>query len=182
MSKGLEWFELVLCVCMCGWKNLDENWLHIYSLHACPVQSFPCMKNFNACVSMWETMSRQNFVEDKGNLLSSSFCYVDGFDSRRGRGNSPIDNSQNKRHPGCQAPSRGCRSCYTWQPCWVYQSTAARPGDAGCVLRLQSGYFFPASHRHTSFLLTISFFLHKTEILWSLLSPIYCFHRQCCSY
>lgn len=63
-------------------ENLDENGLHIYPLAACPVQSFPCTKNCNACVSAGGTV---NFVDGWGNLLSPSSCCLNGSDSRERR-------------------------------------------------------------------------------------------------
>lgn len=84
------------------YENVDENWLHVYSLPACPVQSFPCTRNFNACVSTGGTVSRQNFIDGWENLLSPSSCCLNGFDSRERRvaagreKKSAIDNSQNK--------------------------------------------------------------------------------------
>ena len=136
-------------------ENLDENWLHIYPLPACPVQSFPCTKSFNACVSAGGTVSRQNFVDAWGNLLSPSSCCLNGSDSRErreegGKKKSAVDSSQNQQHP--EGQTLALVEAITLQPC----GRMTQAGRCTVGTTLAGPCFFSASHRQTSFLGTTS--------------------------
>lgn len=106
-------------------------------------------------------MSRQNFVDGREDLLSSSCC-LNGFDVGVGWSQPLIIYETNQQHPKCQAPT-GCTQEALQPGGRLRGFTGARPGNGGCVLKLRGRGFFSAAHRQTSFLLTTSFLQAKPK-------------------
>lgn len=117
-------------------------------------------------------MSRQNFVDGRENLLSSSYC-PNAFDWDGG--SQPLISSTPNVRLSLAADDMTAALC-------PHDATVPWAGDVGCVLKLQGRYLFPASHRRTSFLLTTLFLQAKLEPTEAFSFLFIIFHRQCCNY
>lgn len=98
-------------------------------------------------------MSRQNFVDGRENLLSSSDC-PNAFDWDGG--SQPLISSTPDVRLSLAADDMTAALC-------PHDSTVPWAGDAGCVLTSQGRYFFSASQRRTFFLLSTLFLQAKLE-------------------
>lgn len=79
-------------------------------------------------------MSRQNFVDSREDLLSSSCC-LNGFGVGVGWSQPLMTYETNKQHPKCQAPTGGTQEAFaaSWPAPGCHRSP---PGNVGSVLKV----------------------------------------------